>query len=218
MWDAIQVAKVFERRRCGHHPDDFPEPLSTMECLTSVVDPKKNGINTHRYVVATQEPDVRRIMRTIKAVPLIYIARSVMIMEPMSSEAAEARLRDERSKFRAEIKKPGKRKRDEDDDKAAADANDPQPAGEDGQPKKKKKTYGPKGPNPLSVKKPKKRQPPEEKPKTAGDDASREEAGDGPKRKRKRRHKTARQDSAEADRAGQQSMPAAAHENAENST
>ena len=52
--EAIEVAKTCERRRCGHHPDEYPEPLSTLECMQSVVDPKDQGENKHRYVVAAR--------------------------------------------------------------------------------------------------------------------------------------------------------------------
>ncbi|KAF4627445.1 hypothetical protein G7Y89_g10711 [Cudoniella acicularis] len=38
----IDSAKLFERKRCGHH--DLERPLSTLECLKSCVDPKGAGI------------------------------------------------------------------------------------------------------------------------------------------------------------------------------
>lgn len=72
----IDKAKDYERRRCGHHPEEFPEPCSTMECLSSVVGPK----NKHRYVIASQDQEVRAKMRGIPGVPLVYINRSVMIV------------------------------------------------------------------------------------------------------------------------------------------
>lgn len=72
----IDKAKDYERRRCGHHPESHPEPCSTLECLGSVVGPT----NKHRYVVASQDLDVRSRMRGIPGVPLIYINRSVMIV------------------------------------------------------------------------------------------------------------------------------------------
>ncbi|KOS19416.1 rRNA-processing protein utp23 [Escovopsis weberi] len=112
--DAIDLAKGFERRRCGHHPDQYPEPLETMECMRSVVDPKSTGQNKNRYVVASQSQAVRRMLRGIKGVPLIYIKRSVMILEPMADESVELRQREERGKFRADLKPTlGKRKRGE---------------------------------------------------------------------------------------------------------
>lgn len=166
--DAIDLAKTMERRRCGHHPDEFPEPLPTIECLQSVVDPKGSGKNKHRYVVASQGQDVRRMLRGVRGVPLIYIKRSVMILEPMADESAQQRAREERMKFRAEIKNAlGKRKREADDDddesdEEAAPKTDQEPAetpkGTQEQKKKAKKRRGPKGPNPLAVKKAKNKQ------------------------------------------------------------
>lgn len=72
----IDTAKGFERRRCGHHPEQYPQPLSTAACLASVVGPT----NKHRYVVASQEYEVRAQFRRIPGVPLVYISRSVMIV------------------------------------------------------------------------------------------------------------------------------------------
>ncbi|UNI14728.1 hypothetical protein JDV02_001329 [Purpureocillium takamizusanense] len=159
--EAIEVAKTCERRRCGHHPDEYPEPLSTLECMQSVVDPKDKGENKHRYVVASQSQEVRRLLRTVRGVPLIYIKRSVMILEPMSDESAATRAREEKSKFRAEIKASlGKRKREEreDSDREGEKDEGQAKAEEKSKEKKKKKQRGPKGPNPLSMKKAKKPQ------------------------------------------------------------
>lgn len=180
--EAIEAAKLCERRRCGHHPDEYPEPLSTLECLQSVVDPKDQGENKHRYVVASQSQEVRRMLRAVRGVPLIYIKRSVMILEPMSDESAQTRAREEKSKFRAEIKKSlGKRKRDE---KAEGDDED----GEAAEKAKKLKQRGPKGPNPLSIKKAKKSQG--DAP-SKGAQPAEEAAADAPaKRKRRRKNKS----------------------------
>lgn len=167
--EAIEVAKSCERRRCGHHPDEYPEPLGTLECFQSVIDPKDSGENKHRYVVASQNQDLRRMLRAVRGVPLIYIKRSVMILEPMSDESAQLRAREERSKFRAGIKPTiGKRKRDERGhtaEDAATVADDEDGVGtlnghnlsSAASARKKAKRPGPKGPNPLSVKKAKKK-------------------------------------------------------------
>ena len=167
----IDTAKTFERRRCNHHT--LPEPLSALECIKSVVDPKDGGTNKHRYVVASQDRKIRSEMRNIAGVPLIYINRSVMIMEPMASKTEEVREAEERTKVRAGLKPrrgadldselPLKRKRSEDDDDdeqnktgpGGAEASTSQAEG-DSVPRKKRKG-GPKGPNPLSVKKTKKK-------------------------------------------------------------
>lgn len=158
MSDVISLAKTLERRRCGHHPDEYPEPLSTMECLQSVVDPKGNGTNKHCYVVATQDLDVRRNLRAVRGVPLVYIKRSVMILEPMADESAQSRVREEKMKFRAEIKKAiGKRKRD--GDGGSDEENEPKTEEDKGtkEQQKKPKHKGPKGPNPLAMKKSKRK-------------------------------------------------------------
>jgi U3 small nucleolar RNA-associated protein 23 len=200
----IEKAKTYERRRCNHLPEDYPEPLSTRECLASVVDPKDTKTNKHRYVVASQELEVRKHMRGIMGVPLVYIHRSVMIMEPMAGVTAENRDREERQKFRDGLKGGRasgslKRKREEDNETEKKEGG-----GADGAPKKTRKQRGPKGPNPLSVKKPKKRpenegskstlRHDEEKEKESGAVAASsgaEEASEpGKKRKRRRKHKS----------------------------
>jgi len=115
----IDKAKTYERRRCGHRPEDYPEPLSTKECLASVVDPKNNKTNKNCYVVASQDIEVRRMMRDILGVPLVYIKRSVMVMEPMADASAGNREKEEKIKLRDGLKRGSgslKRKRDEDED------------------------------------------------------------------------------------------------------
>lgn len=198
----IDKAKTYERRRCNHLPEDYPEPLSTRECLASVVDPKSNKTNKHRYVVASQELEVRKHMRGIMGVPLVYIARSVMIMEPMADATAGTREMEEKSKFRDGLKNRGsgslKRKRED-----GGEAVEKQNPAEDDVLKKLKKRKGPKEPNPLSVKKPKKRPAGEmknsavlEAKKTDPDLGMLNQAtSDGSiKRKRKRKHKSSVRD------------------------
>jgi U3 small nucleolar RNA-associated protein 23 len=160
--EAIELAKTFERRRCNHHTLD--EPLSELECLTSVVDPKGSGTNKNRYIVACQLAPVRVHMRGVLGVPLVYVKKSVMIMEPMAEKTGEERVKDERSKFRLGLKMRtgartilGKRGREDEDggqvNKHSGDQN-----GQGDEDSKKKKRKGPKGPNPMSIKKPKKRE------------------------------------------------------------
>jgi U3 small nucleolar RNA-associated protein 23 len=169
---AIQqgYSEQFERRRCGHHPDEYPEPLSALECLSEVVDPKDTGINKHRYVVASNEHEVRASLRLVRGVPLIYINRSVMIMEPMAEGTSQQRSREERQKLRAELRQPNgqKRKRDEDEDEDeniipaeqvdGSTAHSRRDASSEANTKKMKTARGPRAPNPLSVKKKKKSQ------------------------------------------------------------
>ncbi|EHL03415.1 putative rRNA-processing protein utp23 [Glarea lozoyensis 74030] len=154
----IDKAKTYERRRCGHRPEEYPEPLSEQDCLASVVDPKNNKTNKNCYVVASQEIDVRKHMRGVMGVPLVYIARSVMIMEPMADATSDNREREERTKFRAGLKRGSgslKRKREDDPDEGGEGKTDGV-QGDSTQKKKKKSGKGPKEPNPLAVKKSKK--------------------------------------------------------------
>lgn len=197
---AIEQAKTqFERRRCGHHPDEYPKPLSALECIQSVVDPKDNAVNKHRYVCAINDDSVRASIRQIAGTPLLFIRRSVMIMEPMATVSAKIRSKDEKSKFRAELKTPaGKRKRDDDSDDSDQDEDEKQATGKpteaEKSEKKKKKVYGRKEPNPLAVKK--------KKPPKSTSDGQQSKASQtneaaitetdqttAPKRKRRRKHK-----------------------------
>ncbi|KAL8832905.1 MAG: hypothetical protein Q9170_004685 [Blastenia crenularia] len=148
-----------ERRRCNHH--ELDDPLSTLECLSSVIDPKKSATNRNRYVIASQEEEVRRYCRGVKGVPLIYVKRSVMILEPMAETTVGVKEGIERDKFRTGLRaRLGKRKRDGDEGKEAENEDRPEREnsvndGRNGEEKavKRKRTHGPKGPNPLSVKK-----------------------------------------------------------------
>jgi U3 small nucleolar RNA-associated protein 23 len=184
---AIEVAKSFERRRCNHHT--LEKPLSALECLSSVVDEKDNGTNKHNYVVASQDQSVRAFMRQIPGVPLIYIHRSVMIMEPMADATQDVRSKDERMKFRAGLKsKPlkanlGKRPRDEPQPDLENKSGHPDAANEEDQKKRRKK--GPKGPNPLSAMKPKKRNIGDDKPVETTNETETDAATAKKKRKRK---------------------------------
>ncbi|KAF6810704.1 rRNA-processing protein utp23 [Colletotrichum sojae] len=149
-----------------------------------------NLVNKHRYCVASQSADVRRMLREIPGVPQIYIKRSVMILEPMATESMEIRAKEEKSKFRDGIVKPERKRKREDDDEDEKPADDGAPA--NGSPEKqKKKKKGPKGPNPLAVKKPKKNTEAEQKHKSeAKPTPTGDGEGDAPtKKKRKRRHR-----------------------------
>jgi U3 small nucleolar RNA-associated protein 23 len=160
----ILQAKEYERRRCNHQ--DLEEPLSTLECLGEVVDPKGSHTNKNRYIVASNDKSVRARMRGIAGVPLIYINKSVVLMEPMANATEEQREREEKSKFRQGLKgqrKPDtaqKRKRDDDEEEEDGEGQDAQAvtdgATEDARLPKKRRQKGPKQPNPLSMKKAKK--------------------------------------------------------------
>lgn len=93
---AIERAKTFERRRCGHMMDQ--DPLTERECMLSVVDPKGKGENKFRYVVASNDEWLRHRLRSVVPTPLMYCRRSVMILEPMSDASQQIRDKEERQK------------------------------------------------------------------------------------------------------------------------
>jgi U3 small nucleolar RNA-associated protein 23 len=134
--DVIALAKKCERRRCGH----IPEPLSGHDCISACLN--IDGDNKHRYILATQDDTLRAEMRAIPGVPMMYIRRAVMIMEPPSPASLARRDTREREKLGS----VEKRKRVED-------------GGEDDDAERtRKKRKAPKEPNPKSVMK-KKRKP-----------------------------------------------------------
>ncbi|KAG5439878.1 hypothetical protein PCANB_000160 [Pneumocystis canis] len=137
--DIILIAKTYERRRCNHK--DYP--LSPEDCIYSVVN--VNGKNKHRYIVATQSQNIRIKLRNIPGVPLSYINRSVLILEPSSFSTLKTRELIEQDKLglkkqEAEQIFGSKRKYLHEEFHS-----------------RKKQKKGPTQPNPLSVKKKKKK-------------------------------------------------------------
>ncbi|KAL0580296.1 hypothetical protein V5O48_001713 [Marasmius crinis-equi] len=165
---AVDLAKTFERRKCNHR-----EAIPGDECLTSVV----GETNKHRYVIATQSQPLRAKLRSIPAVPIVHVNRSVMVLEPPSDATLAAKQETEERALRA--------------------PHPVQPVASASEPPTKKKKKGPKGPNPLSVKKKKSTEatstkPPQagQKRKRDGDNEANGESGEPTKkRKRKRRAK-----------------------------
>ncbi|KAI9701626.1 MAG: hypothetical protein M1820_006397 [Bogoriella megaspora] len=202
-----QSRASFEIRRCGHH--ELPDsPLSTSKCTLDCIDPahekraeRELGTNKFRYVVGTQDEELRARLRRIPGVPLIYVNRSVLIMEPMSESSKIVEQKEEIGKFRSGLvaKTQGvKRKREEAEGERDENGDIRMVGGdkendEGWQKVERKKKKGPKGPNPLSVKKPKKRDP---RPGNDGrafhaDGATPSSASEpAEKRRRKRKHKS----------------------------
>ncbi|CAG8101730.1 unnamed protein product [Penicillium salamii] len=196
-------------RHCSHNADSTPidEIECLLSLLSPSSDVKKNK---EHYILATAEPILRKTnpnepkrkwkteddrkeeeamrrsktlrssARSIPGVPIIYVKRSVMVLEPMSNPSEMVRDGHERGKFRAGLDVDpslGKRKRDGEDDDEEESDEEP----------KKKRTPKVKQPNPLSMKKAKKRpdtaapKKKEAPAKPEGDD----EAASKPKRKRR---------------------------------
>ncbi|CAG8471072.1 6466_t:CDS:2 [Paraglomus occultum] len=135
----------FERRKCPHRKD----PVSSDECLASII----GSENQHRYCIATQNRNLREQLRAIPGVPLIYMNRTVLILEPPSNVTLEKARKIERLKTlpsQMEISFLNKTNPD-------ATKSDQLPI--------KRKRKRPKGPNPLSCKKKKKKEIPPPKKK-----------------------------------------------------
>lgn len=161
---AISVAKEFERRRCNHPP---ASPLSPGECIESIVNIE--GENKHRYIVATQDYQLRKRLRKVPGVPMIFLNRSVMVMEPLSEASDKHSQQVENAKLTKglnDVKNAGYFNKQE-----AEEAEEPV----------KKKKKGPKEPNPLSMKK--KKAPAQPHKKDDKDDETK------PKNRRRRTHK-----------------------------
>lgn len=103
---AVDLAKSFERRKCNHKEaipgDDCVSSvigatatyllLCHMEHLLSIATLRIVGDkNKHRYVVATQSQPLRVKLRSIPAVPILHMNRSVMILEPPSDTTLRAK-------------------------------------------------------------------------------------------------------------------------------
>ncbi|GAA5941591.1 rRNA-processing protein UTP23 [Sporobolomyces koalae] len=174
---AVEIAKEFERRKCNHF-----KPRPEDECMTAMA----GEDNKNRYVIATQSLDLRTKLRKVPGTPIIYIARSVVLLETPSDQTMNKKQSMENAKLHAPLSElallsgqplpsTSKPTEEEELEKSGDDELD--------KPTKKKKVRGPKGPNPLSV--PKKKKP--LNPVQANKKRVREEEEEkGQERKRKR--------------------------------
>ncbi|KAJ3161073.1 hypothetical protein HDU86_007692 [Geranomyces michiganensis] len=71
----VDACASLERRRCQHAP-----AIPAAKCITEIIGEK----NKHNYCVATQDTSLRRTLAAVPGTPLIYINRSVVILEPPS--------------------------------------------------------------------------------------------------------------------------------------
>ncbi|KAJ4515587.1 hypothetical protein HRR78_001563 [Exophiala dermatitidis] len=175
--------------------------------------------NKQHYILATADADdrdrkskgyldVRERARMIPGVPIVYVKRSVMILEELSGASESVRRKGEREKLAQGLLSVGDRKRKRaDGEEGSGDDEDSEIGGQSSGPRIRglKKA---KGPNPLSVKKKKVKQPTTSQSGENGGD-TKNQGQDGQqlqsKRKRKRRHAGAKQQSATADDAGRPS-------------
>ncbi|GAA6056740.1 hypothetical protein JCM3770_005873 [Rhodotorula araucariae] len=171
--DVIDVAKGFERRKCNHL-----KPRPEEECLAAMA----GESNRNRYVYATQSLALRQTLRRIPGSPIIYIARSVLLLEAPSDQTLAKKRQMETAKLHVSAAElaliTGQPAPSEASTSAAPTAAATTGEGGDEPPaaKKPRKPKGPKGPNPLSVRK--------KKPSAAAVAAARQDGGRPPKRAR----------------------------------
>ena len=160
----------------------LPEENCLLELLSGGVTGNQQPKNKQHFVLATADPlpvktkisaqlgktrkamtgatgqEVRAYAREIPGVPIVYVKRSVMILEELSGASLSVRRREEKDKFKEGLLGLGsrKRKKDEEDEEKGGEKEN-KVAGEASTAEPKKKTKKVRGPNPLSVlkKKPK---------------------------------------------------------------
>lgn len=81
MW-SVRPASLLPAR------DETSDRSSSQTVLGSV---RVGETNKHRYVLATQSQELRQKLRTIPAVPIVHVNRSVMILEPPSDATLRAK-------------------------------------------------------------------------------------------------------------------------------
>ena len=169
-------------RHCKHNPDETP--LSEAECLFDLVAGQVRGNelpkNKQHFVLATADPsekerrgkgyvDLREQIRRVPGVPVVYVKRSVMVLEELSGASERMKRGVEREKLREGlVLGTRKRKRNQDEDEGDDKEN-----GGDVETVRKPARKREKGPNPLSVRKKKVRVLPEANGQ-AGEDKSNE--------------------------------------------
>lgn len=141
---SLFIAKRFEvLRACRHRPS-----ISACDCIAEIIGPD----NKFHLAVAVQNYELRKRLRDVLGVPLLFINRGILLMEEPTKAAIKAahdrelqKLKPQQFELKAIAKTLGldekkKEKKEEGED------------GKEEDKKKKKKKKGPKQPNPLSVK------------------------------------------------------------------
>ncbi|KIV93742.1 hypothetical protein PV10_04935 [Exophiala mesophila] len=175
-------------RHCKHKNDAGEDlgVISEARCLLDLVADHPHGNelakNKQHYILATADADekeqrsksflnVRERARMIPGVPIIYVKRSVMILEEFSGVSARVRVKAEKEKFSEGLVNDRKRKRGE----GADDSSDEDDGLEVSEHNPKGRGLGrAKGPNPLSVKKKKAKHSQEDGPPSTQPDGSSE--------------------------------------------
>ena len=157
-------------RHCRHKNDEGEDLgiVSEARCLLDLLAGQPHGNehakNKQHYILATADADereqrskgfidVRERARMIPGVPIVYVKRSVMILEEMSGVSERAIRKVEREKFGEGLLGLADRKRKRGADEDGEDGEDDLYASEQLSGPKARGMSRAKGPNPLSVKK-----------------------------------------------------------------
>ncbi|KAF9416680.1 hypothetical protein BGZ76_004614 [Entomortierella beljakovae] len=192
---AFIASKRFEKRRCKHQT-----AVDEATCISEII----SSNNPHNYVVATQSKKLRNQLANIPGVPLLYINRANMILEPPSEASRSTGKKIESDKTHVSSKELNTLKavkvtalgKVSVDPKLIKKIEDKKEIKKQKLEIKKakilKKRSGPKEPNPLSIKKKKK---PSTTPSESTDSKKRqvdsvadaEPSGDSPEKKKRKR-------------------------------
>ncbi|KAJ9613112.1 hypothetical protein H2200_003053 [Cladophialophora chaetospira] len=157
-------------RHCRHKSDEGEDLgiVSEARCLLDLLAGQPHGNehakNKQHYILATADADereqrskgfidMRERARMIPGVPIVYVKRSVMILEEMSGVSERAIRKVERDKFGEGLLGLADRKRKRGMDEDDEDGNDDLLGNEQQNGPKARGMSRAKGPNPLSVKK-----------------------------------------------------------------
>lgn len=204
MW--LPLPEEVPLRYCKHKDDEGKERgiITEEECLVDLLSGQVKGNevpkNKNHYILATAETeeeqqknkdgtprrrrgiDIREKARVVPGVPIVYVKRSVMILEEMSGSSEKIIRGVEKDKFKEGLigaVRGLKRKREDDSDSDSED--------EVKKVKVESKPKGVKGPNPLSVKKKQKKTSSENGPRKEQEEPK--EDGEQPQKKKNRRRR-----------------------------
>jgi len=124
---ALVIADNFSRFNCGHD-----KAIEATSCISSLV---KND-NQHGLFIATQDHELRDVLRSMPGIPLLHVNHNVIVLEKPSTTSIEVSEKQDSIRLIREHEQGII-------SKIKTEKSETQ----------RKKRKGPKGPNPLSVKK-----------------------------------------------------------------
>jgi|UniRef100_K3WYS6 U3 small nucleolar RNA-associated protein 23 len=143
MRPAFEVAQSFTvvEGNPADNKTDGDAPVDVSAVIRGIIGDR----NDRKFIVATQEVELRKVLREVPGVPLVYLNRSVLVFEDISRATLAIVRQEEKAKL-AKLDENEKRKLDH---VTEGDGNNEE--------EKRRLTKKAKGPNPLSMKKPTKK-------------------------------------------------------------